>query len=155
MTDLGLPPGDTAGTAYSVNAKDQVVGRSDVCTKVNPNDTCDASLYHGFLWENGSLVDLQTLALPGSGLTVNDALNVNDRGEIAGYGALPNGDQHVVLLIPCDENHLDMHGCDYDLVDAVAEPQSPAPRYLPSGTQRPPQSRRTNRYHIPRPGTAE
>jgi len=142
MTDLGLPAGDTAGTAYSVNAKDQVVGRSDVCTKVNSNDTCDASIYHGFLWEKGSLVDLQTLALPGSGLTVNDALNINDRGEIAGYGVLPNGDQHVVLLIPCDENHADVEGCDYGLVEPVIgapvrpDQVTPAPVASPASLSR-------------------
>jgi uncharacterized membrane protein len=86
LTDIGVVSGDTAGTAYSVNANDQVVGRTTICAQVNTNDTCEGlrKQYHGFLWENGSLADLQTLALPGSGFTVNDALNINDRGEIAG-----------------------------------------------------------------------
>jgi hypothetical protein len=62
------------------------------------------------------MVDLATLVLPGSNITVNDAVFINDRGEIAGTGVLPNGNQHAVLLIPCDENHGDDHaddeGCD-------------------------------------------
>ncbi len=129
LTDIGVVSGDTAGTAYSVNANDQVVGRTTFCVKVNTNDTCEGlrQIYHGFLWENGSLADLQTLALPGSGFTVNDALNINDRGEIVGYGALPNGDQHVILLVPCDENHPNVPGCDYSLVNAAAVQSSAAP----------------------------
>jgi len=89
ITDVGVIAGDNAGSAYSVNASDQVVGRSALCIKVNPNDSCESVSYHAFLWENGSIVDLETLVLPGSGITVNDALNINDRGEIAGYGTLP------------------------------------------------------------------
>ena len=41
MTDLGLVSGDTAGTAYSVNSKDQVVGRTVQCTQIGPDDGCD------------------------------------------------------------------------------------------------------------------
>ena len=32
---------------------------------------------------------------------------------------------------------------------ASAKPQGPAPRYIPKVTQRPPQLRRANWYHIP------
>jgi hypothetical protein len=35
------------------------------------------------------------------------------------------------------------------MMDATAVPQNPAPRYVPSGSQRPPRSRRTSRYHLP------
>ena len=103
MTDLGILPGDTAGTGYSVNAKDQVVGQTALCTKVRSNDDgCNSVVYHAFLWENGSLVGLQNLLLPGSNVTLNNAININDRGEIAAIGVLPNGNQHVFLLVPCD-----------------------------------------------------
>jgi uncharacterized membrane protein len=122
MTDLGLLYADTAGTAYSVNAKDQAVGVTVPCTLVTPDDSCDGPVYHSFLWEQGSIVDLQTLILPGSGITLSGcggceagAYNINDRGEIAGQGVLANGDSRVVLLVPCDENHDGIEGCDYSL----------------------------------------
>jgi probable HAF family extracellular repeat protein len=155
MTDLGLLYADTAGTAYSVNAKDQAVGVTLPCDKVNPDDSCEGPIYHSFLWENGSMVDLQTLVLPGSGVTLScancgaGAFNINDRGEITGQGALSNGDTRAFLLIPCDENHAGIEGCDYSLVDAAAVPQSAVRQLVPGGTQYPSQLRRTNRYHIP------
>jgi probable HAF family extracellular repeat protein len=141
MTDLGTLGNDPCGRAFSINLSGQVVGATD---------PCNGEFTHAFLWENGGpIIDLNTLVLHGSGLMVRDGDYINDRGEIAGRGVLPNGDVHAVLLIPCDEQHHGIEGCDYSLVDATAATQSPAPRYLPSETQRTPQSRRTNRYHIP------
>jgi probable HAF family extracellular repeat protein len=149
ITDVGVITGDNAGSAYSVNSSDQVVGRSTLCSKVNPDDSCEGASYHAFLWENGSMADLQTLILPGSGFTVNNAVNINDRGEIAGYGTISNGDNHVILLIPCDGNRPGVEGCDYSMVDAATAAKNAAPRYVPSGMQHPPQSRWSNRYQMP------
>jgi uncharacterized membrane protein len=123
MIDLGLLYADDAGTAYSVNARDQVVGVTEVCTFVESGDGCRAAVYNAFLWEQGSLVDLQTLLLPGSGIRFtsgHSAYNINDRGEIAAEGVLPNGNTRAVLLIPCDGNHPGIRGCDYSLVDGAA-----------------------------------
>ena len=50
------------------------------------------------------MVDLNDLALPGSGLHLQDARLINDRGEIVCTGVLPSGDQHAVLLIPVDDD---------------------------------------------------
>jgi probable HAF family extracellular repeat protein len=124
MTDLGLLYADTAGTAYSVNARDQAVGVTVPCTKVNFDDGCDGPVFHSFLWENGSMVELQSIVLPGSGITLScaaceiGAYNINDSGEITGQGVLSDGNSRVILLIQCDENHPDLEGCDYSLVDA-------------------------------------
>ena len=46
MKNLGLLPGDDVGTAYSVNRSDQIVGRSLVCMRVEPNDSCSGDAYH-------------------------------------------------------------------------------------------------------------
>ena len=138
MTDLGTIDTDPESEALSINSQGQIVGGT-----FNPG----ADL-RGWLWENGGpMVDLETLVLPGSGLTVNGTTVINDRGEIAGGGRLPNGDTHAILLIPCDENHPDVAGCDYSLVEEPA--QSSTPRHVTDEGQRPPQSRRNNRYHIP------
>jgi uncharacterized membrane protein len=132
MKDLGLLYADTAGTAYSVNAKDQAVGVTTACNIVNLDDSCEGPVFHSFLWENGSIVELQALLVPGSGITLScahcgeAAYNINDSGEIAGQGVLSNGDTRVILLIPCDENHPNVEGCDYSLVNAAALPSSTA-----------------------------
>ena len=102
----------------SVNASEQVIGNFGTTSST------------AFLWEDGGpIVDLNTLVPPGSGLQLSEAHQINDRGEIA-IGALDaNGNNHAVLLIPCDENHPGVAGCDYDLIDAAtAEARvSPAP----------------------------
>jgi probable HAF family extracellular repeat protein len=103
MTDLGVLPGDNAGSAFSINRNEQVVGRSVVCRRVTTEGGCNGQ-YHAFLWERGSIIDLQRLVEPGSGITVDTANEINDRGEILGSGVLPNGDRHAILLIPRDRD---------------------------------------------------
>jgi probable HAF family extracellular repeat protein len=118
MTDLGTVDGDPCSFAESINSKGQVVGASQ-----STAGGCDR-FTAGFLWENGGpSVDLNTLVPPGSPLQLSGAAWINDRGEIAGGGVPPgcdNGDVcgHAVLLIPCDENHPDLEGCDYSMVGA-------------------------------------
>jgi hypothetical protein len=66
------------------------------------------------------MVDINTLVSSDSGIYVTLASTINDQGEIGAKGVLPNGDERAVLLIPCDEHHLGVEGCDYSLVDATA-----------------------------------
>jgi probable HAF family extracellular repeat protein len=138
-TYLGsLQSGDCAGGA-SINASGQVVGVSgpNGCVTVLP-----------FLWEDGGpMVDLNTLVSSSSGIQLHEALQINNRGEIAGNGVDANGNNHAVLLIPCDENHAGVEGCDYSMVDASATAQSAAPRYIPNSTPRPVHPSRSNRFH--------
>lgn len=131
MTDLGTVGTDVDSEAFSINSQGQVVGSSGF---FGPGGDL-----HGFLWESGGpIADLNALLLPGSGLTVNTAAFITDSGEIAGTGLLPNGDQHPILLIPCDENHADVEDCDFDTVEAeTAARVRPAQITAPSAASTP------------------
>jgi probable HAF family extracellular repeat protein len=121
MNDLGAFGGETCSRANSINSWGQIVGSASA--DCNFED-------HALLSEDGGpLIDLQTLVPPGSAVTLVEAIFINDRGEIAARGNTPNFIQHAVLLIPCDENHPDVEGCDYSMVDAAtaARVVSPAP----------------------------
>jgi len=111
MTDLGALAGSPISQANFINSRSQVVGDST---------PCDFSSITGFLWENGSLVDLNTLIPPSTPFFVFTASFISDRGEIAAFGSLANGDMHALLLVPCDEGHPNVEGCDYSLVDNSA-----------------------------------
>ena len=104
--------------SISVSASEQVIGNSGTGV---------------FLWEDGGpMADLNTLIPPNSGIQLSEAGQINDRGEIAAQGPDTNGNNHAVLLVPCDENHPGIEGCDYSLVDEATLQQSAAP-----ATQRP------------------
>jgi hypothetical protein len=45
---------------------------------------------------------------------------IDDQGQIAAFGMLANGDTHAVLLMPCDENHPGIEGCDYSMLEESA-----------------------------------
>ena len=149
MTDLGTLGGDPCSAALSVNSRGQVLGASESAAG-GCNEWTTA-----LLWENGGpSVDLNSLVPSGSGVDLTVALGANDRGEIVAGGIPPSCDisatcGHAYVLIPCDENHPGVEGCDYSLVYPVAVPQSPVRRDLPVVTQRPNQSRRTSRFHMP------
>jgi probable HAF family extracellular repeat protein len=141
MTDLQTVGNDPDSQANSINSRGQVVGAS---FELNGPDL------HGFVWEHGGpMVDLNTLVPPGSSVFVPNAIGINDRGEIAAKGVLPTGDEHAVLLIPCDDNHRGVEGCDYSMVDAATAARTAAPRHIPSETQHPPRPRWSNRYRMP------
>ena len=120
MTDLGTLGLCQLSTAVVVNSKGQAVGDTGGCPGGGEGPP--------FLSDHGeAMVDLNTLVLPGSDLTLTGATFINDRGEIAGAGVLPNGDQHAVLLVPASEAEI-----------AAAEALSVQPR---ANTVQPPSSR--------------
>lgn len=141
MQNLGSVDGDPCSEGISVNASDQVVGDSW---------DCGHEFQHSFLWENGSMVDLLSLIRPGSGMQFRVADSINDRGEIAVQGILSNGDLRAILLIPCDENHSGVEGCDYDLVDAtkVASRANTPGRRVYNGALTPSAVRPRTRFNI-------
>jgi probable HAF family extracellular repeat protein len=145
LIDLGTVGSDPCSFAQGINDEDQVVGNS------SPSDCVNFNTSRGFLWENGSIADLNTLIPSTSPLYVIYAYTINRRGEIAVNGIDANGIEQAAVLIPCDENHQDVEGCDYSLVDTGAATQSPTPSYRANRGSHPPQSRWLNRRHFPGP----
>ena len=149
MTDLGTLGGDPCSAALSVNSRGQVLGASESAAGGCKEWTT------ALLWEDGGpSVDLNSLVPSGSGVDLTAALWANDRGEIVAGGIPPSCDisatcGHAYVLIPCDENHPGVEGCDYSLVDAARVVQSAVPSYHPSTMPRAPHSRWSNRYHFP------
>ena len=126
MTDLGVVPGDLCSIAYVINSREQVVGGADDCQGNNQ---------HAFVWEKASIADLNALIPDDSGVQLVTAVGLNERGEIVAQGVLSNGDLHAFLLIPCDDNHPNVEGCSYSLVDATtAAGQVRAPQAAQSST---------------------
>ena len=146
MTDLTKVSSECS-MALGINSKDQVVGFT--CFEADGGDAV--------LWDEGQEIDLNIFNYPGSGLqNLQLAYNINDRGEIDGLGVPPGcGDPFACglafVLIPCDENHPGVEGCDYSMMEApIAVPQtSPAARDASSRML--PQSlmRRMNPHHFP------
>jgi len=122
LTDLGTVDGDPNSVAFVVNSKGQVVGASQDTAQNN------FAYLHAFLWERGSIADLNALVVPpNAGVQLFAAPGLNERGEIVAQGVLPNGDQHAYLMIPCDEDHPGIEGCDYSMVDATTIASHPGP----------------------------
>jgi probable HAF family extracellular repeat protein len=90
MRDLPPTGGAPCSNAYVVNEVGQAVG-----TDTN----CQGNNLAAVLWEHGSAYDLNHLIGP-SPLHLVEAFYINNRGEIGTMATLPNGDVHVVLLVP-------------------------------------------------------
>jgi probable HAF family extracellular repeat protein len=116
---------------------------------VGASFVCGGPYLHAFLWEHGSIVDLNTLVPPGSGVQLTLANYINESGEITAAGLLSNGDNHSFLLIPCDEHHPGIEGCDYSMAAGEVASVRPAQqeRKLPPGSAL---WQRGYRFHLPR-----
>lgn len=97
-TNIGKLTQDGGTYAYNLNDKGQVVGTSLVKFDT-PLDQ-----YHGFLYENGVMHDLNDLLIPTAARrwTLESAWDINERGQIVGYGQI-NGAQHAFLATPVPE----------------------------------------------------
>jgi probable HAF family extracellular repeat protein len=102
MTNLGTVDGDPCSVAFAISSKAQIVGASE---------KCDGTLVHAFLWERGTLLDLNTFVHPSAGIQLTAAVAINDREEIAAQGMLSNGETHAFVLIPCKDDEGQAEDC--------------------------------------------
>jgi probable HAF family extracellular repeat protein len=119
-TNVGTVSGDCFSRTIAINASAQVVGNSFTCDASAPQPFKNA-----FLWENGSIIDLNDVIPASSSLHLVASNDINDRGEIAGEGVPPgvdpsnvNAEGHAFLLIPVCADGTD--GC----ADAPLDPAS-------------------------------
>jgi probable HAF family extracellular repeat protein len=131
-TDLGTLHGDPCSVAEAINSSGQIVGASQSAA-----GGCNF-FTSAFLWENGGpSVDLNDLVPAHSSLFLTGAAWINDRGEIVSRG-VPTGCGdvdicgHAALILPCDENHPDVEGCDYNMMDASTIAEAVVP-FHPQG----------------------
>lgn len=120
MTGLGILDG-TFSIARSINSGGQVVGNSGsmaflyengVMTVLSTSGAAyginDSGLIVGssdggaFIYEN-SIVNLNSLIDSLSGWHLTRAVDINNLGQIVGYGTNPEGRQHAFLLMPVPE----------------------------------------------------
>jgi probable HAF family extracellular repeat protein len=91
--DLGTLPGDALSEATGINNLGQVVG-----TSFGAGSPFGS---RAFLWENGRLVDLNTLVVPGTTLQLVATGDINDRGLITGSAIDPNSAECAPATAGC------------------------------------------------------
>jgi probable HAF family extracellular repeat protein len=82
--------GGSFSIARGINNRGEVVGGSLTAGDDN---------FHGFLYRNNRLYDLNAMLEPGTGWELIQAFAINNRGEILGLGAR-EGEDRIVLLRP-------------------------------------------------------
>ena len=80
------------GSAEAISDRGQIVGNAY---------NSDFSVLHAFIWPSSTSqgIDLNTVIPPDSGWELQHASDVNNRGEITGFGVL-NGARHAFVLTP-------------------------------------------------------
>ncbi|NIA16320.1 MAG: PEP-CTERM sorting domain-containing protein [Nitrospiraceae bacterium] len=93
VQDIGTLGGNRA-EPYDIDNLGRIVGTSNLVE--------DGGVYHAFLWEDGTMQDLNDLIAPDSGWLLQRATSISDTGYIVGQGDGP-GDSNAFLLVPIPE----------------------------------------------------
>lgn len=97
LYNIGSTEANAYSSAFDINNLGQIVGEAET-----------AGVLHGFIYEDGVMIDLNTLIDPASGWTIRDAQAINDLQQIAGTACMADVCYAVRL----------------DLVSQVPEPAS-------------------------------
>jgi uncharacterized membrane protein len=132
-TDLGFLGGDCYSEAFVVGSKGQVAGQSY---------PCEFNSRRPFLWQDGTMFDLNEVTQAPSGFRFTQAFVINDRGEIGGIGTGPGCDDdedcgHAMVLIPCTSGDNDFECEQYLHSERIANTVTalPTKRTPPTATQ--------------------
>lgn len=88
--------------AFAVNANDQVVGNIGTAQQSFPS--MDDLAQQPFYWsQDNGCVNLNDLIPDDSGWQLKGALDINDNGQIVGWGITANGQRHAFLLDPVEQ----------------------------------------------------
>ncbi|HMF10478.1 MAG TPA: hypothetical protein VKJ00_15170 [Thermoanaerobaculia bacterium] len=98
MQDLGTLEGDLFSEALGINVRHQVVGIS--CQNADGSGVCRA-----FLWENGGMIDLNSLVEPGYTDLLTQAQDINDFGVITGRALTSAGTRPAFRAEPVHGAH--------------------------------------------------
>jgi probable HAF family extracellular repeat protein len=90
--DLGLLSGGSSACARAINRTGQIVGWSQIA----------AAVQHAFLYENGTMTDLNDLLPAGSGWELTQAEDINGHGQIVGWGVI-GGNIRAFVMTPDDD----------------------------------------------------
>ena len=107
ISDLEILQTGQNSTAYQINSRGQIVGSADVISSIDAFRDPDTGqiVYrtnyedHAFLYEAGAMVDLNTVISTNSGWVLSYAMDINETGQIVGYG-LRNGEWRGYLITP-------------------------------------------------------
>ncbi len=91
VIDLGTLGNGRRSNALAINESGQIVGKSTM------TDSMADLNYHAVLWNNGELFDLNEQIDLTAGWKLEEAVDINDKGQIIGSGIL-DGVRHAYLL---------------------------------------------------------
>jgi len=104
IVDIGTFKRGRSSYAYAINDINQVVGVADypyrsVCVSPQGPVRCVKFAQHGFLFERRVMTDLNDLIEPDLGWDLQWAFDINEAGQIAGYG-VRNGKFRAFVMTP-------------------------------------------------------
>jgi probable HAF family extracellular repeat protein len=122
-TDLGFLEGDCYSEAFVIGSNGQIAGQSY---------PCELNSRRPFLWQDGTMFDLNEVTQVPTGFRFTQAFVINDRGEIGGIGTAPGCDDdedcgHAMVLIPCTSGESDSECEQHLLSEGIANTAAPLP----------------------------